>query len=117
MGDECLGGELHSDSPSDPAERGNCALFQFAFPNDDRLPSSRFQRSNVPRIASDVGLKLGLPEIRPSRWIGGKLAAGVAVPEASMHEYCCPIFGHNNIGPPNEIRSMKAKSEAFPMKQ
>ena len=56
------------------------------FPHNGNAPSNGEQLDAVPRVASDVRLELGRPERLPARGRRRVPAAGVPVPEASVHE-------------------------------
>lgn len=61
-------------------------LGSFTLPHSDDIPSKLLQSRFRPLIARDIFRKFTLPELNTALWIIGVLAAGVPVPETTVHE-------------------------------
>ena len=90
-------------------------LAQLTLPNDDDAPAPRNQFRLIARIAGTVSFQFLAPalavlirqfEIRASR---------MGVPEASVNEKSNIPGGENEIGPPRQVATMKAKSQSSAM--
>ena len=110
--DPCFGSEICLELPvasSQPLVQllggsGFAPLSQCTFP-DDRDPPARFEQiESVPTIPLDVGIELGLPELRARGRSVGVGAVGVPVPETAVNK------AHRSEPPEYEIRCARKLS-------
>lgn len=87
-------------------------LLQFAFPDDDEIPSSLDDVPGISGITGDVGNELALPEFAVRRRHGGEAASGMTMPEAAMHHDCRPVFRQHDVRMTGEVLGVKSESEA-----
>ncbi len=80
---------IGTEEPSGYMFRGDIdlpGLSQCAFPDRRDAPSSLHELGLCSPVPGDVHFELGLPELRPCAWRGGKSASIVSMPEAAVDE-------------------------------
>ena len=88
------------------------AFLDFAFPDDNDMPASLFQRGLFFFIAFNVALEFLRPEFHVGFRHCGDFAAFMAMPEAAVDENHRMPFGQNDIGMSGQLRGMEAIAKA-----
>jgi len=71
---------------------------QFAFPNDDHLPTSFLEDGLGCLVALNVAFEFREPVLTIGFWSGGPFAALMSMPEAAVYENDCLELGHDDVG-------------------
>ena len=82
------------------------------FPDNDHAPAGFFQQTEIAPVALNVAIKLRLPIFRACCRHGSVFAAGMPVPEASVHENHSPVLPQDNIGLSGKVFAIDAKAVA-----
>jgi hypothetical protein len=85
------------------------AQLNVTFPNDDDIPSGRFQGSMGAPITFGVAVELRVPKDDIRRGALLPFRALMTVPKAPMHEHRLPITRQHDIRPTRKIGPVKAK--------
>src|SRR5574337_1025880 len=88
----------------------------FALPNHDGPPPEFSQLCAFGTIAHDISSELGPPKLDSGCGRRGKPAAGMPVPEASMHEYGRSVLRYYKIRRARESSVVHAKPESGSVK-
>jgi len=89
---------------------------QLAFPDNERPPPLRPQRSDRCLVSLSIAVKLLVPE-RPIAGWASAVQASVAVPEAAVHEDHSPIFREANVRAAWQVFSVQAEPEPHAVQQ
>jgi hypothetical protein len=90
-------------------------LSQSTFPNYDDSPARFEQFRRLTTITSHISLEFRMPECPTALWSVSQLASRVAMPEASMNEYDCPISREDNIRSAGETMAMQPEPDTHAM--
>lgn len=104
-------GEALFESPGEPLP-----VLEFAFPDNDNIPTTFTQFTPYTSIASRILRELVLPERKPRFGCVRKLTSGMTVPKTAMHEDDGSILRQNNIGLPWKVSTVQPKPKSHLMK-
>jgi hypothetical protein len=90
---------------------------QFAFPDDEYLPSLLLQRAPHPRIARRIGLELARPEFGARLRCRCELTALVPMPKASMNKDDRRVSAKYDVGTSRKIAAMQPESVTCAVQQ
>lgn len=88
---------------------------QSAFPEHHPPPARRLEVLQIAGITGNVRRELLPPELLPGRRRRRKPAPFMPMPKTPMHEYRRLESGKHYIGPPGQLRVVKAKPEPASM--
>ena len=80
------------------------AFLDFAFPDDNDMPTGLLQGGLLLFVASDIAFELLGPEFHVGFWHCGDFAAFMAMPETTIDENHRMPFGQNDIGMAGQFR-------------
>jgi len=92
------------------AIRQKVRVLSLALPDDKNPPSKGFKGLLYGRIPLSVLVKLVIPVLPIALWSACLPAAGMTVPEASVHEDGCLVARQDDVGPTGQVPAMQAKS-------